>query len=93
MVAKRRREEEEEDKQEEEAEKAKPKRAKLVVMRPTPKTHLFLHMKRFVDSYHSVSTAATPHLPAQLRRPPIVQWCVDRWGDIASRQWSASTPG
>jgi hypothetical protein len=54
LVAKRRKEEEEEDQQDEETEKSKPKRARLEVMRPTPKTHWFLHMKPFVDSYHSV---------------------------------------
>jgi hypothetical protein len=55
-VAKRRKEQAEEDQKDEETEKSKLKRAKLEVMRPTPKTHWFLHMKPFVDSYHSVRT-------------------------------------
>ncbi|MBA2723914.1 MAG: DUF1280 domain-containing protein, partial [Methylibium sp.] len=71
VAPKRRKEEEEEDKHEEEMEKMKPKRAKLEVMGPTPKTHWLLHMKPFVDSYHSVSTMVIrPLLPPPPPPPP-----------------------
>ncbi len=97
-MAKRRKEQEEDDQKDEETEKSKPKRAKLEVMKPTPKTHWLLHMKPFVELYHSVRTMVTrlrfplppsnPRLPSPLTTSTMVG---DRWGDTASRQSSVST--